>query len=52
MDKWWAETLMAVDGVLAPTAPEMFRRTAILFQVLVDRRGWLEEKLTARTGSH
>lgn len=38
--RWWAETLLAVEGQPPARAAEMFRRSAIMFEVITDRRGW------------
>jgi hypothetical protein len=44
-DHLWSETLLALDGKPADMRAEMLRRTAILFEILVDRRGWLAGKM-------
>jgi len=37
IDRWWAETLVAVEHVPAGAAAEMFRRIAIMLEVLAAR---------------
>jgi hypothetical protein len=44
-DRWWSETLVAIDGKPEGTRTEMLRRTAILFEILVDRRTWLAGRM-------
>jgi hypothetical protein len=41
-DRWWSETIEAVKGQPAERSAVMLTRTAIMFEVLVDRRGWPE----------
>ena len=40
-DRWWSETLLAIDGRPDAARVELLRRTAALFELLVDRRTWL-----------
>ena len=41
LDKWFADTLMACQGVPEHVQVTMLRRTATLFVLLVDRTRWL-----------
>ena len=43
--KWWCETLLAVDGQPASAAAEMYRRIAIMLEVMADRSGWLNGRM-------
>jgi hypothetical protein len=40
LDRWFAETLIQVDGVHPDAARLMLTRIAIMFEVVADRRGW------------
>jgi hypothetical protein len=44
-DRWWSETLLAIEGKPAGRRAEMLRRMAILFEILVDRRTWLAGRM-------
>jgi hypothetical protein len=44
-DRWWSETLMALDGQPAGKRAEMLKRMSIIFEILVDRRGWLAGRM-------
>ena len=41
-DRLWSETIEQVKGQPAVSAAVMLTRMAIMFEVLVDRRGWPE----------
>jgi hypothetical protein len=40
LDRWWADTLLAVEGQPTAARDVMLTRTAILFEIMSDRRGW------------
>jgi hypothetical protein len=38
--RWWAETLQAIEGKPTDVRTLMFKRTATLYGLLIDRTGW------------
>jgi hypothetical protein len=40
--RWFAETLRAVEGQPSELGAEMFRRIAIALEIMADRTGWPE----------
>jgi hypothetical protein len=50
IERWYSETLLAVEGAPDAARDAMFTRTAILFEIMADRTGWPDRirGLTAR----
>jgi hypothetical protein len=51
VDRWYADTLAIIDGRPNGAAITMLVRTAIMFEVLVDRRGW-PKRVRGVSGRH
>lgn len=42
LDRWYAETLLFVEGQRAANAIEAWKRTRMLFDLIADRQHWRE----------